>query len=190
MITPFVNALVRHLLRHISPHKKGSPSGGGIPRSQFLEKVVMTGAASAAPGEGQACYSCFWRDLADRYHFNYNERWRSKIWNRSFKPWSLSESLSGRERMPKLKKLLIAVAAAMLSTSAALTDTKADDRSYLPPQDLQDQAKESGVQAAPQAEPGLRNKQYGTPPRYMRRHYAQRHTRRHFFPGIFFSLFR
>jgi hypothetical protein len=26
--------------------------------------------------EGQACYSCFWRDLADRYHFNYNERWR------------------------------------------------------------------------------------------------------------------
>jgi hypothetical protein len=60
---------------------------------------------------------------------------------------------------------LIAVAAAMLSTSAALTDTKADDRSYLPPQDLQDQAKESGVQAAPQAEPGLRNKQYGTPRR-------------------------
>ena len=92
--------------------------------------------------------------------------------------------------MPELKKLLIAVAAAMLSTSAALTDTKADDRSYLPPQDLQAQAKESGVQAAPQAEPGLRNKQYGTPPRYMRRHYAQRHTRRHFFPGIFFSLFR
>ena len=38
--------------------------------------------------------------------------------------------------MPKLKNLLIAVAAAMLSTSAALTDTKADDRSYLPPQDL------------------------------------------------------
>ena len=92
--------------------------------------------------------------------------------------------------MPTLKKLLIAVAAAMVSTSAALTDTKADDRSYLPPQDLQDQAKESGVQAAPQAEPGLRNKQYGTPPRYMRRHYAQRHTRHHFFPGIFFSLFR
>jgi hypothetical protein len=59
--------------------------------------------------------------------------------------------------MPKLKKMLIAVAAAMLSTSAALTDTKADDRSYLPPQDLQAQAKESGVQAAPQAEPGLRN---------------------------------
>jgi hypothetical protein len=26
-------------------------SGGGIPRSQFLEKVVMTGAASAAPGK-------------------------------------------------------------------------------------------------------------------------------------------
>ena len=91
--------------------------------------------------------------------------------------------------MPKLKNLLIAVAA-MLSTSAALTDTKADDRSYLPPQDLQDQAKESGVQAAPQAEPGLRDKQYRTPPRYMRRHYAQRHTRRHFFPGIFFSLLR
>ncbi len=94
-----------------------------------------------------------------------------------------------RERMPKQKKLLIAVGAAMLSTSAALTDTKADDRSYLPPQDLQDQAKESGVQA-PQAEAGLRNKQYVTPPRYMRRHYAQRHTRRHFFPGIFFSLLR
>jgi len=92
--------------------------------------------------------------------------------------------------MPKLKNLLIAVAAAMLSTSAALTDTKADDRSYLPPQDLQPQAKESGVQAAPQAEPGLRNTHYGTPPRYTRRHYAQRHTRRHFFPGVFFSLFR
>ena len=97
--------------------------------------------------------------------------------------------------MPKLKNLLIAVAAAMLSTSVALTDTKADDRSYLPPQDLQaqakeSQAKESGVQAAPQAEPGLRNTQYGTPPRYTRRHYAQRHTRRRFFPGIFFSLFR
>ena len=90
--------------------------------------------------------------------------------------------------MPKLKNLLIAVATAMLSTSAALTDTKADDRSYLPPQDLQAQAKESGVQAAPQAEPGLRNTHYGT--RYTRRHYAQRHTRRHFFPGIFFSLFR
>ena len=44
--------------------------------------------------------------------------------------------------MPKLKNLLIAVAAAMLSTSAALTDTKADDRSYLPPQDLQAQAKD------------------------------------------------
>jgi hypothetical protein len=81
--------------------------------------------------EGQACYSCFWRDLADRYHFNYNEQWRSEIWNRSFKPRSLSESLSGRERMPKLKKLLIAVAAAMLSTSAALTDTKADDEGVL-----------------------------------------------------------
>ena len=92
--------------------------------------------------------------------------------------------------MPKLKNLLIAVAAAMLSTSAALTDTKADDRSYLPPQDLQDQAKESGAQAAPQAEPGLRNTHYGTPPRYTRRHYAQGHTRRHSFPGIFFSLFR
>src|SRR5271157_1405524 len=26
--------------------------------------------------EGQACRSCFWRDLADRYPFNYNERWR------------------------------------------------------------------------------------------------------------------
>jgi hypothetical protein len=103
---------------------------------------------------------------------------------------SLPESLSGRERMPKLKNLLIAVAAAMLSTSAALTDTKADDRSYLPPQDLQAQAKESGVQAAPQAEPGLRNTHYGTPPRYTRRHYAQGHTRRHYFPGIFFSLFR
>ena len=51
--------------------------------------------------------------------------------------------------MPKLKNLLIAVAAAMLSTSAALTDTKADNRSYLPPQDLQAQAKESGVLAAP-----------------------------------------
>ena len=103
---------------------------------------------------------------------------------------SLPASLSGRERMPKLKNLLIAVAAAMLSTSAALTDTKADDRSYLPPQDLQAQAKESGAQAAPQAEPGLRNTHYGTPPRYTRRHHAQRHTRRHFFPGIFFSLFR
>ena len=92
--------------------------------------------------------------------------------------------------MPKLKNLLIAVAAAMLSTSAALTDTKADDRSYLPPQDLQAQAKEFGVQPAPQAEPGLRNTHYRTPPRYTRRHYAQGHTRRHFFPGIFFSLFR
>jgi hypothetical protein len=103
---------------------------------------------------------------------------------------NLPASLSGKERMPKPKNLLIAVAAAMLSTSAALTDTKADDRSYLPPQDLQAQAKESGVEAAPQAEPGLRNTHYGTPPRYTRRHYAQRHTRRHFFPGIFFSLFR
>jgi hypothetical protein len=112
--------------------------------------------------------------------------------------------------MPKLKcnTLLIAVATAMLSTSAALADTKPDDRSYLPPQ-----AKEPVEHAAPQSNRGLRSAHNRTPQqhahsRYVhpreRRHYAQYRTRRHYahwnarryyaspglFPGIFSGFFR
>jgi hypothetical protein len=95
--------------------------------------------------------------------------------------------------MPKLKCLLIAAAAAMLSSSAALAD--AEDRSYLPPQGLQAQAKEPQIQAEPGAGSRLRSTHYGTPRRYARRHYAHWRGRRNyasggFFPGIFFALFR
>jgi hypothetical protein len=88
--------------------------------------------------------------------------------------------------MPKLKNLLIAAAAAMVSTSAALADTKVDDRSYLPPQGFQAQAKEPGVQAAPQEGSRLRSSHYGKQSRHGHRNYAARG----FFPGIFSGLFR
>ncbi len=96
--------------------------------------------------------------------------------------------------MPKLKSLLIAAAAAVLSTSAAFADTKADDRSYLPRQDLRAQSKQADVLAAPETKPRLLNGPDGT----RRRHYAQwrghrdNASRRFFagFPGIFFSPFR
>jgi hypothetical protein len=61
--------------------------------------------------------------------------------------------------MPKLKNLLIALAAAMLSTSVALADT-ADDRSYLPPKYLEAQTKDA--KAAPQAERRSRARHYAT----------------------------
>jgi hypothetical protein len=62
--------------------------------------------------------------------------------------------------MPKLSNVSIALAAAMLSTSAALAGGAADDRSYLPPQNLQGQAKES--KAMPQAERRIRSTHYTT----------------------------
>jgi hypothetical protein len=58
--------------------------------------------------------------------------------------------------MPKLKALLTALAAAMLSTSVAL----ADDRSYLPPKYLEAQTKDA--KAAPQAERRSRATHYAT----------------------------
>jgi hypothetical protein len=67
--------------------------------------------------------------------------------------------------MPKLKNLLIALAAAMLSTSVALADTT-DDRSYLPPPKLQAQSNDS--KATPQAGRRVRVT-----------HYAKVHHNRH-----------
>jgi hypothetical protein len=121
--------------------------------------------------------------------------------------------------MPKLKckTLLIAVATAVLSASAALAEAKPDDRSYLPPQ-----AKEPAEQAVPQASGRVRSARRRTPREpvrshsalhrerghyahhRMRRRYAHHRTRRHyahwrtrhryaspgFFPGILFGLFR
>ncbi len=100
--------------------------------------------------------------------------------------------------MPKLRTLSMALAAAMLSTSAALVETKAEDRSYLPPQDLQVQTKEPDLQTTPQAERRLPGSHYGAPHSYAHRHYAHWHGRGHyasrgffpFFPGIFIGLFR
>jgi len=94
--------------------------------------------------------------------------------------------------MPKLRTLSMALAAAMLSTSAALAETKAEDRSYLPPQDLQAQTKEADLQAAPQAARRLPSTHYRMPHSYAHRHYAHWHGGRGFFPlfpGIFFGLF-
>ncbi len=79
--------------------------------------------------------------------------------------------------MPKLRNLLIALAAAMLSTSAALADTMADDLSYLPPQNLQ--TPKTDIKAAPQAEHRLRRTHYTT----------HRHARGHGLSGILVSLF-
>jgi hypothetical protein len=58
--------------------------------------------------------------------------------------------------MPTLKNLLTLVAA-MLSTSVALADTT-DDRSYLPPQNLQARSKD--LRTAPQAEHRVRGARY------------------------------
>jgi hypothetical protein len=95
--------------------------------------------------------------------------------------------------MPKLKCLVIAAGAAILSSSVALADT--EDRSYLPPQGLQTQAKEPRVEATPKAGSRLRNTHYGSPRRYARRHYTHWRGRRNYasggiLPGIFFGLFR
>jgi len=102
--------------------------------------------------------------------------------------------------MPKLKcnTLLIAIAAATLSASAALADANPDDRSYLPPQ-----AKAPVEQAAPHANGRVREAHYAAAHRRERHQYAHNRTRRHyahrsgrryyasrgFFPSIFASLF-
>jgi hypothetical protein len=78
--------------------------------------------------------------------------------------------------MPKLRNLLIALAAAALSTSAALADTTADDRSYLPPQNLQ--AQRTDVKAAPEHRASTAHNS------------AHRRTRGHSLSGILASLFR
>jgi hypothetical protein len=80
--------------------------------------------------------------------------------------------------MRKRRNLLIAAAAAILPTSAALADTAADDRSYLPPQNLQ--AEKTDVKAAPQAERRFRSTHSTTP----------RHARGHALSGILAGLFR
>jgi hypothetical protein len=99
--------------------------------------------------------------------------------------------------MPKLRNLLIAAAAAMLSTSAALAETAADDQSYLPPQSLRSQTKEFDTLAGSRAERSSPGTHYGMRHSYTHRHYA--HWRGHrqyasrglpFFPGIFTVLFR
>jgi hypothetical protein len=94
--------------------------------------------------------------------------------------------------MPKLRTLSMALAAAILSTGAVLAETKAEDQSYLPPQDLQAQTKEPDLQAAPQAERRLPSTHYKMTHSYAHRHYAHWHGHRGFFPffpGIFFGLF-
>ena len=112
---------------------------------------------------------------------------------------------------PKCPTLLTGLAAAILSTSAALADTKADDRSYLPPQSLRAQEKSLGEQSTPQVtrqidkippKSGYYTRRYYAhrhtlryhAHRRARRYHAYRHTRRYyasrsFFPGIFFGLF-
>jgi hypothetical protein len=111
--------------------------------------------------------------------------------------------------MPKLKcnTVMIALAAALLSASAALADVKPDDRSYLPPQ-----TKEAGKQAPAQTNDRPRYARHGTQHRARtsyahqgerrryahhrtQRQYAHRNARRYYasrgmFPGIFFGLFR
>ncbi len=82
--------------------------------------------------------------------------------------------------MPKVRNLVIGLAAAIFSASSALADTEADDRSYLPPQYLQAQAKKSEAQAAPQAERRIRSTHYET---------TRRHARGAGLPGILRSLF-
>jgi hypothetical protein len=118
---------------------------------------------------------------------------------------------------PKCWTLLTGLAAAIFSTSTVLADTKADDRSYLPPQSLRAQQKPPSESIKPQTarQMGKERKHYAG--RYYtyrhtrryhahghtRRYYAYRHTHRHhahrharryyhsrsFFPGIFFGLF-
>ncbi len=79
--------------------------------------------------------------------------------------------------MPKLRNLLTAMAAAMLSTSAVWADTTPDDRSYLPPQNLQ--AQKTDVKAAP--EHRASTAPYNS---------AHRRARGHSLSGILASLFR
>jgi hypothetical protein len=99
--------------------------------------------------------------------------------------------------MPKLRNLLIAVAAAMLITSAALADTTPEDQSYLPPQSLRSQAKESDMRAGPQTETRFSGKRYGMRRSRTHRQYAHWRGRRDhatrnmpFLPRIFSALFR
>jgi hypothetical protein len=95
-----------------------------------------------------------------------------------------------------MKNLFIALAVAMVSTGAALADVKADDRSYLPPQDLQAQTKEPDIQA-PKAERRLAGRHYRVHHSDTHRHQAHWRGRRDYssrgffplFPGIFFGLF-
>ena len=102
--------------------------------------------------------------------------------------------------MSKLKcnTVMIALAAALLSASAALADVEPDDRSYLPPQ-----TKEAGKQAPAQTNDRPRYARNGTQRRARtsyahhgeRLRYAHRNARRYYvsrgmFPGIFFGLFR
>jgi hypothetical protein len=118
--------------------------------------------------------------------------------------------------LPKSNYAVVTAAAAMLLASAALADTKADDRSYLPPQELQ--APKQELQApkkyatnrrarfyprtahirVPPAKSYRHVVHYRTP--YLRRrpHYVHRRARRAarryyaspgFFPGSFFGLF-
>jgi hypothetical protein len=117
---------------------------------------------------------------------------------------------------PKSNYLLVTAAAAMLLTGAALADTKVDDRSYLPPQQLQALKQELQAPkkeaARPQGKLHLRTARYripraklepriahyGVPYRQIRHHYAYRQPRRAvpryyaspgFFPGFFFGRF-
>jgi hypothetical protein len=105
--------------------------------------------------------------------------------------------------------LILTAAAAMVLTHAALTDAKAEERSYLPPQHLQAPKPESAPAQSP-AKPYPRTalnripksyprtSQYRSSGRLSHRHYAHRHRgpylRRYaspgFFPGIFSGLFR
>jgi len=94
--------------------------------------------------------------------------------------------------MPKLKDLSIAAVAAMLSASAALAGTEAEDQSYLPPQGVEAQTKEPSIQVERQAERRIPGTHYGTRSHYLPwqgPNYATRGVLP-FFPGIFFALFR
>ena len=118
---------------------------------------------------------------------------------------------------PKCPALLTGLAAAIFAASAALADTKGDDRSYLPPQDFRAQQKPPSEPVNPRTarQMGKERKHYAAryyTHRYTRRYHADRHTRRYyayrrirrhhahrharryyawrsFFPGIFFGLF-
>jgi hypothetical protein len=78
--------------------------------------------------------------------------------------------------MPKSEYQLIALAVAMLSASAAWAETAPDDRSYLPPQNLQ--AQKTDVNAAPARRASTAHNS------------ANRRTRGHSLSGILASLFR